>query len=174
MTNDARCPACDRRPATDAEWRDVPGGERPDLCWGTSECEGMAVDWRERALKAEREHEDANAALSLMYDDRERLRAQLAALRAAVSKPTILRKLHGWALAIRPDALMDDVEKLDAVLADTAAAAGAYNRHERAAALREAANGVEICRRAVSPAGLTSTIEGDWLRAEADRIERGE
>jgi hypothetical protein len=47
------CETCDRPVADDDQWRDVPDGERYDLCWGGSQCESNRVDWRARAMRAE-------------------------------------------------------------------------------------------------------------------------
>ena len=89
-----RCRVCDRPEATPEQWATVPGGERDDLCWG--DCEHMAVDWRarydaERAaheetqraaieahqgalVKAERERDEARAALETVRAELERER----------------------------------------------------------------------------------------------------
>jgi hypothetical protein len=48
-----RCEVCDRPVATDDQWRDVPEGERDDLCWGGIQCGEARVDWRARAMRAD-------------------------------------------------------------------------------------------------------------------------
>lgn len=58
-----RCPTCDRPLATVTDFDSTPENvqswvARPDLCWtslhrGLRDCRSHAVDWRERALKAE-------------------------------------------------------------------------------------------------------------------------
>lgn len=54
-----RCERCDKPVATDADWATVPGGAGENLCWGASAC--VAVDWRARALAAEKERDALRA-----------------------------------------------------------------------------------------------------------------
>lgn len=124
-----RCEVCDRPRATDAQWRDVPPGERDDLCWGREQCEAGAVDWRERATLTRL---DLAAAIARA----ERAEAGLAALRDAgdeVRAALVDHKDPGRRYFASIDAL-------GAVLADTDAAAEAYRasvvEEETAAALR--------------------------------------
>lgn len=52
----ARCPACDRPLATQADYDATGEGERTDLCWrawNNDRCMHPPVDWRARALAAE-------------------------------------------------------------------------------------------------------------------------
>lgn len=74
------CPTCDRREATDDEWRDVPEGARPDLCWSDPGCRANAVNWRERALAAEAEVERVRDRLAEARDDMLAARSELCAL----------------------------------------------------------------------------------------------
>jgi hypothetical protein len=63
------CLTCDRREATDHEWRDFHPGERPDLCWGPDgDCRDHAVDWRARALAAEADAAESAATRDRMRD----------------------------------------------------------------------------------------------------------
>lgn len=55
-----RCEHCDRPMADEVDdemMAELPGGERPDLCWADVSCGecDSPIDWRARALKAEAE-----------------------------------------------------------------------------------------------------------------------
>lgn len=82
-TAPTRCPTCDRREATDDEWRTVEPGERPDLCWRDSmACRSLAVNWRARALAAEAELEAARVVVGVARRDPVRTKLVAAALAA--------------------------------------------------------------------------------------------
>lgn len=59
----SRCVNCDRPRATQHDYDTIPGGEGEHLCWADYESSCEPEDWRERALKAERERDEARAAL---------------------------------------------------------------------------------------------------------------
>jgi hypothetical protein len=132
----------------------------------------LAIQTREGALDAQ-----ADAALALRAElkeaeaERDAARSQLAALRAAASARTIARKLHDWSLAIRPDTVVGDVEHLDAVLADTAAAAEAHDREVAAKALEEAARDADGPRACAPIPGYRQWA--DWLRGRAAQTRGG-
>lgn len=73
-----QCKTCDRREATDDEWRDMAAGEGSDLCWGEPGCSAHAVDWRERALAAERERDEARVLAETLAEQCRGLAATLA------------------------------------------------------------------------------------------------
>lgn len=70
MTTNERCPVCDRPEATADQWarverdENIPAAEGVAVCWGEGEpqCVTASVDWRARALAAEAERDEANAA----------------------------------------------------------------------------------------------------------------
>jgi hypothetical protein len=57
-----RCENCDRPKPTREEAAQYKGGEGEHLCWGGCEEE----DWRSRALKAERERDEARAEVETL------------------------------------------------------------------------------------------------------------
>lgn len=64
----ARCPVCDRPPASPEDWSGVDGrGVRADRCYELlgADCAPRRVDWRPRALAAE----DAMRAIVRAWDD---------------------------------------------------------------------------------------------------------
>jgi hypothetical protein len=67
-----RCIVCDRPEATDEEWETVQPGDHADLCWGEPTCSEHRVEWRERALAAEKALEeregDMHARIRAGYD----------------------------------------------------------------------------------------------------------
>lgn len=149
-----RCEVCDRPRATDEQWRDVPPGERDDLCWGREQCEAGAVDWRERATLTRL---DLAAAIARA----ERAEAQLAALRAHAC-------IHGYAALVVGDVAI-------------AATADAYRERieaplraevERLTAERDDATArtIHSCHAGCSRPMCVLRRERDTLRAEVERL----
>jgi hypothetical protein len=112
-----RCECCDRPTATAAAWEELPEEAGANLCWGPHHC--PPVDWRARALVAEKELAAARARAEQAERRRDRWRA------IAETRPEVWRRrAESWESTARNRA--ERLANLDSRIAKLCSLLGAH------------------------------------------------